>query len=107
MSEALVDFTGGIGEDINLKDETRRPHDLYDISRKAFKNESLMGCAIKPLDKIENEMGDGDKLEESADPTKASNKEAVLENGLVAGMHFCVNSALKMFNQAKSLERNL
>lgn len=92
MSEALVDFTGGIGEDINLKDETRRPHDLYEISQKAFKNESLMGCAIKPLDKIEDGIEDTDKLEEATDPTKASNKEAVLDNGLVAGHAYSITS---------------
>ena len=87
MSEALVDFTGGIGEDISLKDELRRPEDLFEIALKAFKVESLMGCAIKPPDKIEdaNEFEKEDNA--VSDPTKTNRTtEHVLENGLVAGM---------------------
>lgn len=51
LEEALVDFTGGVAETIELKtehydeDEAKR-EELYEVLRKAIKRKALMAAAI-------------------------------------------------------------
>ena len=43
-SEALTDFTGGVVERFQLRDET--PDDLFKSMLRAFNKGALMGCSI-------------------------------------------------------------
>ncbi|XP_026537625.1 calpain-14 [Notechis scutatus] len=69
VSEALVDFTGGVNRTIKLTDA---PPDLWDILTRATYSSSLMGCQTH------------------AGPTR------VLENGLVSGHAYAVTGIRKV-----------
>ncbi|KAG8123352.1 hypothetical protein E2320_018765 [Naja naja] len=69
VSEALVDFTGGVNMTIKLTDA---PPDLWDILTRATYSSSLMGCQTH------------------AGPTR------VLENGLVSGHAYAVTGIRKV-----------
>jgi len=49
VSEALIDFTGGVHMHYELK---RAPTDLWEIMYRAFQSEVLMGCETPPGVKI-------------------------------------------------------
>ncbi|KAG9478196.1 hypothetical protein GDO78_013284, partial [Eleutherodactylus coqui] len=53
ISEAFVDFTGGVGESVDLK---AAPPNLCQIIRAAVEKKSLMGASINILDQSESEM---------------------------------------------------
>ena len=46
IKNALVDFTGGVSEEFNLRREDKIPPDLFDIIKKSHSMGSLMGCGI-------------------------------------------------------------
>ena len=46
MRDALVDFTGGISETFNLRNEDKLPPDLWDIVKTSQAMGSLLGCGI-------------------------------------------------------------
>ncbi|XP_040260945.1 calpain-2 catalytic subunit-like [Bufo bufo] len=53
ISEAFVDFTGGVGESVDLK---AAPPDLFQMIQKAVEKKSLMGASINILDQSESEV---------------------------------------------------
>nr|XP_033794651.1 calpain-14-like isoform X1 [Geotrypetes seraphini] len=69
VSEALVDFTGGVNMSIRLAEA---PSELWEIMQRAAYSGSLMGCQTR------------------------SGKEQVLENGLVAGHAYTVTGIRKV-----------
>uniref|UniRef100_A0A6I8S6J8 Calpain-2 catalytic subunit n=1 Tax=Xenopus tropicalis TaxID=8364 RepID=A0A6I8S6J8_XENTR len=58
MNEAFVDFTGGLGETVKLKET---PPNLFHLLQKAVKKKSLMGAFIQPQSQsqIENQTPEG------------------------------------------------
>ena len=56
IGEALVDFTGGIAEDIKLD---KAPPDLYKRVQKAHDRNYLMGCSVDATGVIEEKMDNG------------------------------------------------
>ncbi|NWS22236.1 CAN14 protein, partial [Pachyramphus minor] len=77
VSEALVDFTGGVNTRIKLAEA---PPDLWDILTRATYSRSLMGCQTHL----------GVRLRVTSDTTK------VLKNGLVAGHAYTVTGIRKV-----------
>ncbi|KAK3800956.1 hypothetical protein RRG08_001204 [Elysia crispata] len=71
ITEAMVDFTGGVAEQFNLNNA---PDNLYTIMLRAAHKNSLMGCSIE---------------------ANAAKKEETLPNGLVTGHSYSV-TAVKM-----------
>ncbi|GFR57893.1 calpain-A-like [Elysia marginata] len=67
LSEAMVDFTGGVPEKFDLKNA---PSNLYQMMLKARQRSSLLGCLIE------------------------SERERELANGLVAGQCYSITSVL-------------
>ncbi|KFW00584.1 Calpain-14, partial [Fulmarus glacialis] len=81
VSEALVDFTGGVNIRIKL---TTAPHDLWDILTRATYSRSLMGC--------QTHLGVS-FLSVSLPCTQATK---ILKNGLVAGHAYTVTGIRKV-----------
>ena len=46
IKNALVDLTGGITEEFNLRDEDKLPPDLWNILQRSHQLGSVMGCGI-------------------------------------------------------------
>jgi len=46
-SNALVDFTGGISESIDLRQRRSAPGDLFDLMYAMMQKSSMMGCDIQ------------------------------------------------------------
>jgi len=55
--EAAVDFTGGIPELIDLKNNEMNPQALFHLMRNAYKRGAFMGCALGVMnnEKTKNE----------------------------------------------------
>ncbi|KAK7142015.1 hypothetical protein R3I94_011648 [Phoxinus phoxinus] len=56
VSEALIDFTGGVHMHYELK---TAPTDLWEIMYRAFQSEVLMGCETPPGNKNEEQLPNG------------------------------------------------
>ncbi|NXV92133.1 CAN14 protein, partial [Calonectris borealis] len=81
VSEALVDFTGGVNIRIDL---TTAPHDLWDILTRATYSRSLMGCQTHL----------GVYFPSVSLPCTQATK--ILKNGLVAGHAYTVTGIRKV-----------
>ena len=46
LSDALVDFTGGLGERVELQNRAEIPHNLYDLLWKSSQMNSMIGGSI-------------------------------------------------------------
>jgi hypothetical protein len=46
IQDAIVDLTGAISEYIDLSDKSNIPNNLYDLIRKSYQMNSLMGASI-------------------------------------------------------------
>jgi len=73
---ALVDFTGGISERINLLEKRHNPGDLFDVMYTVLKRSSMMGCEIcsKP----------------------PSGQHYVLPNGLICMHAYAITNLIKL-----------
>uniref|UniRef100_A0A670HT79 Calpain 14 n=1 Tax=Podarcis muralis TaxID=64176 RepID=A0A670HT79_PODMU len=80
VSEALVDFTGGVTMTIKLSEA---PPDLWDIMTRANYSRSLMGCQTQPARRV-------------ADKECSVQKRRVLSNGLVSGHAYTVTGIRKV-----------
>ncbi|KAG9330789.1 hypothetical protein JZ751_022069 [Albula glossodonta] len=81
ISEALIDFTGGIHMMFELKDA---PSDLFEVLQRAAKSNSLMGC------------GTPDKM----NPTSPD----VLPNGIVTGHAYAVTDVTRVTSRGKPIK---
>ncbi|XP_046577597.1 LOW QUALITY PROTEIN: calpain-9-like [Haliotis rubra] len=71
MADSLTDFTGGLTESYTIRGKhANMPRNIINILFKALDRNALIGCGI--------------------DPVKSGSREAVLENGLVAGHAYSV-----------------
>ena len=46
INTALVDFTGGISEEVRLRKKSELPSNLFELMVRMFKMNSMMGCSI-------------------------------------------------------------
>ncbi|XP_064639540.1 calpain-B-like isoform X2 [Lineus longissimus] len=73
IQDALVDFTGGISECIDLEDKSKVPKNLFETLEKTFNMNSMMGCSIS-----------------KSDDDNGGQWETELDNGLYAGHAYSI-----------------
>nr|XP_055029043.1 calpain-1 catalytic subunit-like [Misgurnus anguillicaudatus]XP_055029044.1 calpain-1 catalytic subunit-like [Misgurnus anguillicaudatus] len=77
VSEALIDFSGGVPLHFDLKEA---PANLWNLMESAFKSSTLMGCST---------------------PQGASSKNTVLPNGIVEGHAYTVTGVYKVMSRGQ------
>ncbi|KAI0220352.1 Calpain-B [Lamellibrachia satsuma] len=59
INTALVDFTGGVSEDVRLRKKSELPDNLFELMFRMFKMNSMMGCSINTDSVREEELKTG------------------------------------------------